>query len=52
MTAECSECDFGDLQEPCHNGIYRTAENIFNKLKESNVLEDAFKENPVKIINF
>jgi hypothetical protein len=49
MTAECSEFDFGDLREPCHSGIYKTAENIFNKLNESNILEEAFKTNPVKL---
>lgn len=47
MSAECDKFDFEEMNEHCHNGIYKTAENIFNKLIEKNVLDDAFNTNPV-----
>ena len=48
MTAECGYFDTGDLtNEPCHIGILNTAENIFQIIKEQNLLVEAFKNNPV-----
>lgn len=49
MSAECDHFDFDDLREPCHMGIYKTAENIFNRLKDHHVLDEAFSANPVNI---
>ena len=47
MSAECDCFDFEDLNEACHNGIYRTADNILNRLRARDVLEGAFMANPV-----
>lgn len=48
MTAECGYFDTEDLtNEPCHIGILNTAENIFQIIKEQNLLFEAFKNNPV-----
>lgn len=33
--------------QPFHKGIYNTSENIYNKLKSMNLLEEAFKAYPV-----
>lgn len=52
MSAECDHFDFDEMNEPCHNGIYRTAENIYNRLVERNILEKAFNANPVIIKTF
>jgi hypothetical protein len=48
MTAECGFFDVDGLQnQPCHIGILNTAENILRKIKSQNLLEEAFRANPV-----
>ena len=48
MTADCGYFDVDHLKEqPCHIGILNTAQNIYNQLKNDNLLEKAFYHNPV-----
>ena len=48
MTAECGYFDVDDLKnQPCHIGILNTAENIYQKIKDDNLLLEAFRTNPV-----
>lgn len=47
MTAECGYFDIDDLQnQPAHIGILNTADNIYQIIKEENLLGEAFKTNP------
>lgn len=48
MTAECGYFDVGHLKnQPCHIGILNTAENIYQIIKDENLLSEAFRINPV-----
>ncbi len=50
MSADCGYFDVGGLSdEPVHDGILNTAENIYQIIKKSNLLPKAFKKNPVKL---
>lgn len=49
MTADCGMFDIDHLRDqPCHIGILNTADNIYNRIRNDNLLEKAFKINPVK----
>jgi hypothetical protein len=49
LTADCEFFDVNDdfKRQPCHKGILHTAENILNRIKSLNLLDEAFKNNPV-----
>jgi hypothetical protein len=48
MTADCGYFDVGNLEdEPVHDGILNTAENIYQIIKKYNLLPEAFRKNPV-----
>jgi sn1-specific diacylglycerol lipase len=49
LTAECEYFNVNDLfaNQPCHKGILTTAQNIYNKIKELNLLQNSFNENLV-----
>ncbi len=47
MTAECGYFDVDDLiDQPCHIGILNTAQNIYQRIKEENLLAESFRINP------
>jgi sn1-specific diacylglycerol lipase len=49
LTAECEYFDVNDLfkNQPCHKGILLSAQNIYKRINELNLLENAFRDNPV-----
>ena len=51
MTAECEFHDVegtGFTHQPFHKGILNTTENILARIKSLNLLEEAFRNNPVR----
>jgi len=47
ITADCGSLNIDNLtNQACHLGILNTAENIYNRIKSQNLLEEAFRHNP------
>ena len=47
ITADCGSFNIDNLtNQACHLGILNTAENIYNRIKSQNLLEEAFRHNP------
>ena len=47
MTAECGFFDVDHLKDqPCHIGILNTAQNIYTRIKDENLLAESFRINP------